>query len=137
MYVYHVVYSLTFDSQANFDVLTSDLIAQFISRKTNLRTDSYSAPLALLRNIIHAIRATVPQSDFIVGIKLNSADYATGGFSPKDQDGRAHLAEIASWAWNGAGVDFIEISGGDYESPGTRSICIYSLYLHPDICWLI
>jgi hypothetical protein len=46
-----------------------------------------------------------------VGIKLNSADYVTGGLN--EVQAISHVREIASWA-----VDFIEISGGDYESPG-------------------
>ncbi|KAH8113757.1 FMN-linked oxidoreductase [Phellopilus nigrolimitatus] len=90
------------------------LIAQFISRRTNLRTDAYSAPVALLREIVYAVRAAVPRI-FVVGIKLNAADYVSGGL--REEDGRAHLAEIAGWEWEGAGVDFIEVSGGDYESP--------------------
>ncbi|KAI5123256.1 hypothetical protein M0805_001345 [Coniferiporia weirii] len=90
------------------------LIAQFISRKTNLRTDVYAAPLALLHDVVRAVRAAVPRH-FVVGIKLNSADYVSGGML--ESEGRAHLAAIASWEWDGAGVDFIEISGGDYEAP--------------------
>lgn len=92
----------------NFTVLHIDLIAQSISREINLRTDSYSAPLILLRDITRAIRTTVPQSSFVVGIKPNSAGYAIGGFSTNDEDGRAHLVEIAPWAWDRAGVDFID-----------------------------
>lgn len=121
MYVYHTVYYLFFDTWANFVALPLDLIAEVISQKTDLRTDLYTAPLTLLRDIIHAIRTTVPQSSFVVGIKLNSEYYATGGCPTEDEDGRAHLTEIASWAWDGAGVDFIEINGGGYESPGTPS----------------
>ncbi|EJC97771.1 FMN-linked oxidoreductase [Fomitiporia mediterranea MF3/22] len=92
----------------------ADLVAQFISRKTNHRTDVYGHPLQFLHDIIQAVRAAVPKS-FIVGLKLNTMDYTTGGFS--EADGAKHLAEIAQWEWSGAGVDFIEISGGDYESP--------------------
>ena len=100
-----------------------DLIAQFISRKTNLRTDQYASPLALLSEIVGAIRNAVP-STFILGLKLNSADYATGGFS--QEEGAEHIAAIARWQWESGGVDFIEISGGDYERPGMIyfSLCL-------------
>lgn len=70
---------------------------------------------------MQAIREAVP-SDFAVGLKLNSADYVDGGSN--ESDSAEHLAEIASWEWNGAGVDFIEISGGDYESPGASIILL-------------
>ncbi|KAL5480864.1 hypothetical protein ACEPAI_9804 [Sanghuangporus weigelae] len=90
------------------------LIAQFISRKTNLRTDKYDPPLTFLCEIVEAIRLAVPRT-FVVGLKLNAADYATGGFSRAE--GAEHIAQIARWQWNKGGVDFIEISGGDYESP--------------------
>lgn len=104
------------------------LIAQFISTKTNLREDEYSAqkaPLRFLHRIVSTIRAsdTIPR-DFVVGIKLNSADYVDT--SPEQQtkdiealnaerEARAlsHVQEISSWRM----VDFIEISGGDYENP--------------------
>ncbi|KAL5499170.1 hypothetical protein ACEPAH_1688 [Sanghuangporus vaninii] len=90
------------------------LIAQFISRKTNLRTDKYAPPLAFLCEIVEAIRLAAPRT-FVVGLKLNAADYATGGFS--QTEGTEHIAQIARWHWNNGGVDFIEISGGDYEHP--------------------
>ena len=58
-------------------------------------------------------RAAVP-SNFILGLKINSADYAefytAGDVSPALD----HLRIIAGWG----SVDFIEISGGDYEKPG-------------------
>ncbi|KAL5522565.1 hypothetical protein ACEPAG_8582 [Sanghuangporus baumii] len=90
------------------------LIAQFISRKTNLRTDKYAPPLTFLCEIVEAIRLSVPGT-FVVGLKLNAADYATGGFS--QAEGAEHIAQVARWQWNNRGVDFIEISGGDYEIP--------------------
>lgn len=70
--------------------------------------------LEVLRQIILGIRATVASS-FVVGIKLNAGDYSedtSQGYEP-DRALR-HVLEIATWG----GVDFIEISGGDYESPG-------------------
>ncbi|KAH9848318.1 FMN-linked oxidoreductase [Lenzites betulinus] len=93
------------------------LVSQFISPKSNLRTDEYSAdtdPLHFLRDIVYAIRApgVVPE-DFVVAIKLNSADYSRE--TAQLQEGRAldHVREIGSWGL----IDFIEVSGGDYEDP--------------------
>ncbi|KAJ7785279.1 hypothetical protein DFH07DRAFT_787334 [Mycena maculata] len=91
------------------------LLAQFMSPKSNVRTDEYSCSpsnaLRLLNRIVLAIRAAVPPN-FILGLKINAADYAeseiTGEASSLD-----HIRTIAGWGL----VDFIEISGGDYEKP--------------------
>ncbi|KIJ58190.1 hypothetical protein HYDPIDRAFT_189528 [Hydnomerulius pinastri MD-312] len=103
------------------------LLAQFLNPKTNIRTDQYSvAPenaLRMVREIIEGIRAVVPK-DFIVGIKINSADYVEAGERPSDERvlNEAervlnHIRSIAHWGT----IDFIEISGGDYESPDFMS----------------
>lgn len=69
------------------------------------------------------IRKVVPR-DFVVGVKLNGADYLDSELADKRkadanraQEHRAleHVKNIASWQ----SVDFIEVSGGDYENPGT------------------
>lgn len=49
-----------------------------------------------------------------MGVKLNAGDYVGGGFTDADANAKSHLLEIASWGH----VDWIEISGGDYEKPG-------------------
>lgn len=74
----------------------------------------------MLHEIIEAIRSSVP-SDFILGIKINSADYIPVNVNPSEVHVTAeidrvldHVCIIAKWGT----VDFIEISGGDYESPG-------------------
>lgn len=74
----------------------------------------------MVREIAEGIRAIVPK-DFIVGVKINSADYVEAGEKPSDervlgetQRVLDHVRTIALWGM----VDFIEISGGDYESPG-------------------
>ncbi|KAJ7288288.1 hypothetical protein C8J57DRAFT_1279760 [Mycena rebaudengoi] len=104
-------------SQAGYDgvelhVAHGYLLAQFISSKCNTRIDEYSCSpdnaLRLLRRIVHAIRAAVA-SEFILGVKINSADYADSNESPALE----HILSIASWGT----IDFIEISGGDYEKP--------------------
>ncbi|KAF9234260.1 hypothetical protein BU15DRAFT_52824 [Melanogaster broomeanus] len=99
------------------------LLAQFLNPKSNIRTDQYSvAPenaLRMVREIVGAIRDVVPK-DFIVGIKINSADYVGAGERPSDervlkeaQHVLDHVRSIAHWGT----IDFIEVSGGDYESP--------------------
>lgn len=73
-----------------------------------------------MREIIEGIRVVVP-TDFVIGVKINSADYVESGERPSDervskeaQRVLDHVHTIALWRM----VDFIEISGGDYESPG-------------------
>ena len=88
------------------------LVAQFLSPLTNLREDAWGGPLEnrarFLLEIIRAIRDRV-NSDFIVGVKLNSADFQRGGFDIADSE------QVVDWL-NGEAVDFVEISGGSYES---------------------
>ncbi|KAI1869680.1 uncharacterized protein JN550_005661 [Neoarthrinium moseri] len=88
------------------------LLAQFLSEKSNQRTDEYggspAARAKIILDIIPAIRAVVPKN-FCVGIKLNSVDHQ----SPQEFSAcREQIQLIAA-----AGVDFIEVSGGSYEDP--------------------
>lgn len=60
----------------------------------------------------------------MLGIKLNSSDYIGAGSAhdsraEEEAEDRAvaHVVDIALWDM----IDFIEISGGDYENPGTTS----------------
>ena len=88
------------------------LAAQFLSPLTNLRTDAWGGPLEnrarFLLEIIRAIRDRV-NDEFIVGVKLNSADFQKGGFDIADSE------QVVDWL-NAEAVDFVEISGGSYES---------------------
>jgi 2,4-dienoyl-CoA reductase-like NADH-dependent reductase (Old Yellow Enzyme family) len=91
--------------------------------QSNKRTDAYSAltdPLHFLRRIVSAIRAPdVVPDNFILGIKLNAADYAHGASSTDGEDRvLQHVRDIAGWNT----VDFIEVSGGNYENPGISVI---------------
>ncbi|KAG8919531.1 hypothetical protein FRC01_001240, partial [Tulasnella sp. 417] len=88
------------------------LISGFLSPKTNRRTDRYGFPkeLTIIESILNRIRATVPQP-FALGIKVNAADYVSG--SVTEEQALVHIREMASWRM----LDFIEISGGDYERP--------------------
>ncbi|KAF7345338.1 Nadph dehydrogenase [Mycena sanguinolenta] len=97
------------------------LLAQFISPKSNKRTDDYSCSpkntLRLLHRIVTETRAVVPRN-FILGLKMNSADYADSYENGDISPALDHIRTIASWG----SVDFIEISGGDYESPGKSQL---------------
>lgn len=89
------------------------LISQFLSPHHNRREDKWGGSLEnrmrFLVEIYHAIRAAV-QPEFLVGLKLNSADFQKGGFDETDSIQVVQkMAEL--------GIDFIEISGGNYENP--------------------
>ena len=88
------------------------LLAQFLSAKSNLRTDDYggtpSKRAKFVVDVIRAVReATSP--DFCIGIKFNSVDHQ----AEKELEGCLEQLKLI----RDAGVDFLEISGGDFESP--------------------
>lgn len=89
------------------------LLSQFLSPLSNRRTDRWGGSLEnrarLLLDIVRDIRAAVAP-DFAVAVKLNSADFQRGGFSP--DDARAAVQMLAP-----LGVDLVELSGGSYEAP--------------------
>ena len=89
------------------------LMSEFLSPRTNLRTDRYGGELAnrarALLDTVRTVREAVG-SDFPVSVKLNSADFQKGGFAFEDS------LQVARWLEE-AGVDLIEISGGTYEQP--------------------
>ncbi|KAF1812747.1 NADH:flavin oxidoreductase/NADH oxidase [Eremomyces bilateralis CBS 781.70] len=88
------------------------LLAQFLSSKSNRRTDEYGGtPLKRARfavEVTRAIRQAVP-ADVAVGIKFNSVDH--------QQEESLHDAIEQIRAIVDAGIDFLEISGGTYEDP--------------------
>ncbi|KAF8591302.1 FMN-linked oxidoreductase [Ramaria rubella] len=85
------------------------LISQFLSPKLNISKDEYAKPLVVIEQIVTRIRAVTP-AHFVLGIKLNAGDYVAGGIP--EEVALAQVAQIAL-----LGVDFVEISGGDYEEP--------------------
>lgn len=89
------------------------LTSQFLSPLSNRRTDRWGGSLEnrarFLLEVIRRVRGAT-RSKFIVAVKLNSADFQRGGFSEEDS------ATVAGWLQQ-AGVDFIEVSGGNYEQP--------------------
>jgi 2,4-dienoyl-CoA reductase-like NADH-dependent reductase (Old Yellow Enzyme family) len=88
------------------------LLAQFLSPKTNQRSDAYGGSAEsrarIVTEIIHGIRDALPAT-FCIGIKLNSVDHQS----------RETLAACVKQLRLivAAGVDFVEISGGTYEDP--------------------
>ena len=89
------------------------LLSQFLSPRSNLRTDEYGGDLAnrarALLEVVASVRAAVGP-DFPVAVKLNSADFQKGGFAFEDS------LQVVQWLEQ-ASVDLIEISGGTYEQP--------------------
>ena len=92
------------------------LVSQFLSPLTNQRDDQWGGSIEnrarLLIEIVKAIRAKVP-SNTTVSVKLNSADFQRGGFDA--EDAKQVLAMLAP-----LGIDFVELSGGSYESPAMQ-----------------
>lgn len=89
------------------------LVTQFLSPLTNLRTDEWGGDpqrrMRFLIEVVRRIRARVSPG-FAVSVKLNSADFQLGGFT--EDESRDVVAALAR-----EGLDLIEISGGNYESP--------------------
>ncbi|MBE4972940.1 NADH:flavin oxidoreductase/NADH oxidase family protein [Serratia sp. X3] len=92
------------------------LISQFLSPLANQRSDRWGGELAnrarLLLEVVRAVRQRV-SPDFCVAVKLNSADFQRGGFSP--DEARQVLLML-----NTLPVDLVELSGGSYESPAMQ-----------------
>jgi 2,4-dienoyl-CoA reductase-like NADH-dependent reductase (Old Yellow Enzyme family) len=92
------------------------LLSQFLSPITNKRQDQWGGSIEnrarLLLDIVRSVRGAVsPQ--LVVSVKLNSADFQRGGFSPDDAK---RVVELL----NPLGVDLVELSGGSYEAPAMQ-----------------
>lgn len=97
------------------------LISQFLSPLTNWRQDQWGGSIEnrmrFLLEIYQAVRA-VTSENFIISVKLNSADFQRGGMTESD-------VITVFKAMDAAGIDLIEISGGNYEAPamaGARQV---------------
>jgi len=94
------------------------LLSQFLSPLSNQRTDDWGGSLEnrarLLLESLRAVKAACGP-DFSLSVKLNSTDFQKGGFSHEDC-----LAVIDML--NGEGLDFVEVSGGNYEQPQMAGI---------------
>ncbi|WP_349927164.1 NADH:flavin oxidoreductase/NADH oxidase family protein [Acinetobacter sp. A1-4-2] len=89
------------------------LISQFLSPLTNKRQDQWSGSIEnrmrFLLEIYKAVRAAT-SDQFIISVKLNSADFQRGGITEDE-------VVAVFKAIDAAGIDLIEISGGTYEAP--------------------
>lgn len=89
------------------------LISQFLSPLTNQRQDQWGGSIENRMRFLLEIYKEVRQQtgdDFIIAVKMNSADFQRGGFSEEE-------AITVAKAVADAGMDLIEISGGTYEAP--------------------
>lgn len=93
------------------------LLSQFLSPITNQRTDDYGGSLPnrmrIIKEIYLAMRRRVGKG-FPIALKINSSDFQDGGFSEADSISVIH--QMAA-----LGVDLIEVSGGNYESPAMQA----------------
>ncbi|KAF2181521.1 FMN-linked oxidoreductase [Zopfia rhizophila CBS 207.26] len=87
------------------------LLAQFLSPKTNKRTDEYGGSLEnrmrFVLEIGREIRKRTPPN-FILGIKINSTEFQDTGFLTSE------ARELCRQLENNR-FDFVELSGGSYE----------------------
>ena len=94
------------------------LISQFLSPLTNKRIDQWGGSvenrMRFLVEIYKAVRAAT-SDDFIVSVKLNSADFQRGGITEED-------VITVFKTIDEAGIDLIEISGGTYEAPAMAGV---------------
>ena len=94
------------------------LLAQFLSPRVNKRQDKWGGSLEnrarLLLSVVEAIKASV-SDNFIVAVKLNSADFQRGGFDIDD------AKTVVNWLQN-HNIDFVELSGGSYEVPAMQGV---------------
>ncbi len=88
------------------------LLSQFLSPRTNLRTDRWGGSLrnraSLLLAVVQRVREVVGPG-YPVAVKLNSSDFVKGGFTLEE------CIEVVGWLRE-AGIDLLEISGGTYEA---------------------
>ena len=89
------------------------LISQFLSPLSNVREDQWGGtPQNRMRFLLEIVRASLAATGtgFGVAVKLNSADFQRGGFTLEES------MDVAQ-ALDAEGIDYLEISGGNYERP--------------------
>ncbi|KAF9363876.1 hypothetical protein BGX34_003112 [Mortierella sp. NVP85] len=109
------------------------LISQFLNPRTNERTDEYGGSFEnrtrFITEIVQGVKAATPK-EFSIGVKLNSVDFGRRRQGGAEKEGTEsqftnqvdqHLDEAVQVAvlLEQLGVDFIEVSGGSYESFAT------------------
>lgn len=90
------------------------LLSQFLSPTTNKRTDQYGGTLENRLRIIIEIATECQRrarKDFIIAIKINSVEFQDNGFTPAEAQSLCKVLEQARF-------DYVELSGGTYESSG-------------------
>ncbi|GJL87901.1 MAG: NADH oxidase [Minwuia thermotolerans] len=89
------------------------LLSQFLTPLVNQRDDEWGGNLEnrarLLLSVVRSIRQACGAA-FPISVKLNSSDFQNGGFSSED------CLTVVQWLEE-AGIDHLEISGGNYEEP--------------------
>ncbi|KAL0465965.1 hypothetical protein QR685DRAFT_451829 [Neurospora intermedia] len=104
------------------------LLAQFLSKKTNRRGDEYGGSAEnrarIVGEIIKECRRQVAEAvgeeeakKFVVGIKLNSADWQAGRDGKEEETDTAEEVLKQIELFEQWGIDFVEVSGGSYEDP--------------------
>lgn len=95
------------------------LLAQFLSLRTNKRTDAYGGPSIrnrgrIILEIATEVRKRLPveSTGFVLGIKLNSVEFMEDAFLPAD------CAELCNLLETEGQFDFVELSGGTFEKLG-------------------
>ena len=84
------------------------LVSQFMSPRTNLRSDRWAEPLRFLSAVIEAVRDAVGALTF--GMRLSAFEGVDGGL---DADATFELIRAAPLAR----LDFLDVSAGCYEAP--------------------
>ena len=89
------------------------LLSQFLSPRTNTRTDAYGGAIeGRARALLACVRAVkeATSEGFTVAVKLNSSDFQRGGLTEEDS---LRVVELLAEE----GIHLLEVSGGNYESP--------------------
>ena len=98
------------------------LLAQFLSPKSNKRTDAYGGSprksAKIVADIIRSAREATPKG-FTIGIKLNSVDHQSESDLEYCTEQLRAITE--------AGIDFLEVSGGTYEDPVVSVIRLHHI----------
>ncbi len=92
-------------------------LADFLSRRANLRKDHYGGPpehrVEIVRQIIGRVREQWPHPN-IIGVRINGEDFVAGGNTLRDSC--AIAAELEE-----AGADYIHVSAGARHEDGVNS----------------
>ncbi|MGX9672542.1 NADH:flavin oxidoreductase/NADH oxidase family protein [Mycobacterium sp. HM-7] len=96
------------------------LLSQFLSPIANQRDDRYGGNAENRRRLLLEVVADVRKAigrNAILSVKLNSADFQRGGLEERESLDIALSLEQA-------GIDLLEISGGNYEAPAMTGVVV-------------